>query len=197
MSAETIRVVLIHDPYHIPDNWEMLLTELCGGVHPSLLPSDKASPDVLRTLNPHRIVAVTPIAPEIYTELMESIPILAAEPALESFMQAFGGGCEAVEAVNDHYLMHDGVGLWTGFTEPIEVQGYPATAPDQSELPVKLVVTAWNDERVAMALSHRMLPLVALNFHPNDIGENLGGELVIAFLEGKYLGDNPTGPPEV
>ena len=197
MSVESIRVVLIHDPYHIPDNWEMLLTELCGDVRPSLLASDKANAELLRTMNPHRIVAVTPIAPEIFTDLMESIPILAAESALESFMQAFGGCCETVSAEEDHYLMHDGVGLWTGFAEPIEVEGYPSTAPDQSELPPKLVVTAWNDERVALALSHRMLPMVALNFHPDDLGEKLGRELLMAFLEGIYLADTPTGPPEV
>ncbi len=197
MSGESIRVVLIHDPYHIPDNWEMRLTELCNGVRPSLLAADKVDSELLRTMNPHRIVVVAPINPQIFTDLMESIPILAGPLALESFMQAFGGQCTPVLPEEDHYLMHDGVGLWTGFTEPIEVEGYPESGPDQSDLPAKLVVTAWNDERVALAMSHRLLPLVALNFHPDSLGEKLGSELLMAFLEGIYLADTPMGPPEV
>ncbi len=197
MSVEGVRVVLVHDPYHIPDNWVNLLTELCGGVSPSLLSSGKADAELLRTMNPHRIVVVTPVAPEIYIDLMESIPILAAESALESFMQAFGGRCTAIAPEEENYLMHDGVGLWTGFSDPLEVAGYPSTAPDQSELPPVLVVTAWNDERVALALSHRQLPMVAWNLHPNDLGEKPGRELMLAFLEGIYLTDTPSGPPEV
>ena len=123
--------------------------------------------------------------------------MLAAAGALESFVTAFGGRMVSVKAEPDHYMMHDGVGVWTGFSEPMEVEGYPVAALDQSELPPELVVSAWNDEKVALALRHRLMPLVALSIHPNDLGEMHGRNMMYAFLEGRYLTGAPSGPPEI
>jgi anthranilate/para-aminobenzoate synthase component II len=197
MSVKGIRVVLVHDAGQRPEGWISLLTGLCDGTEPILLAAADADEGTLRDLNPHRIVAVAPMDIAIYPVLMESIPILAGVEAMESFVKAFGGCMIPVSAEPDHYLMHDGVGVWTGFTEPLEVQGYPSFALDQNELPPELVVTAWNDERVALALSHRLLPLVALNFHPDDLDEQHGRNLLYAFLEGRYLTGAPMGPPEI
>ncbi len=197
MSVKGIRLVLVHEAGRRPEDWISLLTELCDGMEPTLVAAEDADEKTLRGLDPHRVVAVAPLEPEIYPALMESIPILAGVAALDSFMTAFGGRIQAVSAEPDHYLMHDGVGVWTGFSEPLEVVGYPAFAPDQEELPPELVVTAWNDERVALALSHRLMPLVALNFHPDALGEKHGRNLLYAFLEGRYLTGAPMGPPEI
>jgi len=197
MSVNSIRVVLVHEAGQRPDDWGTLLTELCDGIEPMLLVADDADEETLRGLDPHRIVALAPLDPAVYPAIMETVPVLAGTAALESFVQAFGGRVIPVSPEPDHYLMHDGVGVWTGFTEPIEVQGYPSFALDQSELPPELVVTAWNDEGVALALSHRVMPLVALNIHPNDLGEKHGRNLMYAFLEGRYLTETPMGPPEV
>lgn len=197
MSVKGIRVVLVHEKDQRPEDWILLLTELCDGVEPILVEATDASAETLLGLEPHRIVAVAPLDPAIYLALMEIIPILAGTAAMESFVAAFGGRCVPVTAESDHYLMHDGVGVWTGFTEPLEVEGYPSSALEQSELPPELVVTAWNDEKVALALSHRMMPMVALNIHPNDLGEYHGRNLMYAFLEGRYLTGAPVGPPEI
>ena len=197
MSVKDIQVVLVHEAGHHPEDWISLLAGLCDGTDPILLVAGDADEETLRGLNPHRIVTVAPLDPAVFPALMESIPILAGAMALESFVKAFGGRIAPVSAETDHYLMHDGVGVWTGFTEPLEVQGYPSFALDQTELPPELVVTAWNDERVALALSHRLMPLVALNFHPNDLDEKHGRNLLYAFLEGRYLTGAPVGPPEI
>ncbi len=197
MSVESIRVVLVHDPEHEPTAWVSLLTDLCSGAKPFLVSAKDASAEVLLERRPHRVVAVAPLATDVFGKLMESIPLLAGVQALESFVEAFGGCCLSVSVHSENYLMHDGVGLWTGFGEPIEVAEYPSVAADQSQLPAELVVTAWNDERVALALSHRMLPMVALNFHPWNLGDQAGRELLLAFLEGKYLTGAPSGPPEI
>ncbi len=197
MSIDSIRVVLVHEAGQRPEDWIALLSGLRDGVEPILLVADAADEVTLRGLNPHRIIAVAPLAPDVYLALMESIPILAGAQALDSFAKAFGGCTIPVSAAEDHYLMHDGVGVWTGFTEPLEVEGYPAIALDQAELPPELVVSAWNDEKVALALRHRVLPLVALSIHPDDLGEKHSRNLLYAFLEGRYLSGAPTGPPEV
>ncbi len=197
MSVKGIRVVLVHEAGQRPDDWISLLAGLCDGVEPMLLAAKDAGEELLRGLNPHRIVAVAPLDPALYPLLMETIPVLTGPAALESFVKAFGGRCVPVSAEPDHYMMHDGVGVWTGFTEPLEVEGYPSIAIDQTELPPELVVTAWNDEKVALALSHRLMPLVALNIHPNDLGEEYSRNLMYAFLEGRYLTGAPVGPPEI
>ena len=197
MSIEGIKVVLVHQAETELNGWDDLLTELCDGVPPVLVSSSEIHKDLLNELSPHRIIVLAPMDSEIYSIFMQSIPVLAAGSSLESFMAAFGGRCVSTSTKNENYLMHDGVGLWTGFTDPLKVFGYPCTAPDQSDLPAELVVTAWNDEGVALALRHRQLPTVAWNIHPADLGEELGRELLLAFLEGTYLTGTPTGPPEV
>jgi len=197
MSVKGIRVVLVHEEGHRPEDWIELLAGLCDGVEPMLVSADTADEATLRSLDPHRVVALAPLDPAIYPALMETIPILAGSGALQSFVEAFGGTIIPVTAAPDHYLMHDGVGVWTGFTEPLEVEGYPSFSLDQSELPPELVVTAWNDEKVALAVSHRLMPLVGLSIHPNDIGEKHSRNLLYAFLEGRYLTGAPMGPPEI
>ncbi len=103
-----------------------------------LLAAGEADEETLRAFTPHRIVAVAPLDSAIYPALMESIPILAGASALESFVKAFGGNIIPVSAEPDHFLMHHGVGVWTGFTEPLEVQGYPSFALDQGKLPPEI-----------------------------------------------------------
>jgi anthranilate synthase component II len=197
MSVEGVRVVLLHDPDQDSAEWISLLTEMCAGAKPELVSAADLDATALLASGPHRIVVLAPLDSAAYSVLMESIPLLVAAPALQSLVEALGGKCVGVPSRPENFLMHDGVGLWTGFGEPLTVAGYPAIAPDQSILPAELVVTAWNDERVALALRHRQLPLVVWNLHPNDLQENSGKELLIAFLEGKYLTGAPEGPPEI
>jgi len=40
-------------------------------------------------------------------------------------------------------------------------------------------------------------PVVGWNFHPLDLPEGVGREMVLTFLEGKYLIDGPEGRPEI
>lgn len=200
MSIEGVRVVLVHEADQAPEDWINILIELCSGTEPQLLSCDQADTAALKKLNPHRIVTVADLSGNVIRDIIDSTPVLAAGAALPSLMQAFGGDCEEIylnRRPKENYLMHDAVGLWTGFTEPYEVKGYPTHAPDQSTLPPDLVVTAWNDETVALAVRHRTRPLVGWNFHPNDLEGQVGRELLLAFLEGKYLMDTPTGPPEI
>ncbi len=197
MLIEGIRVVLVCDQNNYAEEWVSLLTNICSGTAPVVVAGSGATAESLRKLQPHRIIALDSLESGVYHGLMEEIPILAGPAAMESFVKAFDGHCIAVIAEDDNYLMHDAVGLWTGFTEPLEVSGYPTTALDKSSLPKHLVVTAWNDEMVPLALSHRTMPLVALNLNPFDLEDKYSRDLVLAFLEGTYLTGVPVGPPEI
>ncbi len=197
MSIEGIRVVLVHEAGHKPVRWVELLGELCAGVPPQLLADDTVDAETLLKMEPHRIIFNCPVASEIYQHLLEQIPMMATQEALPSYMESFGGQCIAAKSHDENYLMHDAVGVWTGYTEPLEVSGYPTLVPDQNDLPAELVVTAWNDERVALAMTHRLLPVVGINFHPDDLEGYLGKGIVLAFLEGTYLTGAPMGPPEI
>ncbi len=197
MLVEGVRVVLVCDQGPSFEPWVSLLTHLCNGSKPVVVSPSDATVDFLKKLNPHRVISLVPLIADFYLNLMEEVPILAGPEALVSFVGAFEGECSVVLPKSENYLMHDGVGLWTGFTQPLEVTGYPTKALVQSSIPNSLVVTAWNDEMVALAIRHRTLPLVALNFNPYELEEKFSVDLLLAFLEGTYLTGVPIGPPEI
>jgi anthranilate/para-aminobenzoate synthase component II len=197
MLVEGVRVVLVCDRNNQPEAWVSLLTDVCNGQVPVLVSPDEATAENLRKYQSHRIIALEPLEAAVYLELLEEIPILAGPLAMASFVAAYGGQCLAVGAEDENYLMHDAVGLWTGFTEPLEVTGYPSLAMDKSCLPKDLVVTAWNDEMVALGIGHRTMPQVALNFNPFELEDKYCKDLILAFLEGTYLTGVPVGPPEI
>ncbi|PID78866.1 hypothetical protein CSB20_13025 [bacterium DOLZORAL124_64_63] len=160
----------------------------------------EASAETILENDPHRVLLLAPVDPEIIPQLLEKAPILVDGAGLGSLLAAYGGQCPVVSTTapsEEHYLMHDNVGLWTGFMEPLEVASYPATSPDKNALPSQLMVTAWNDDGLVLAVRDRVLPVVGWNFHPLDLPAGVGREMLLAFLEGHYLGSLPSGPPEV
>lgn len=200
MSVEGVRVTMVHLADEWPVDWIHLLRVQCGGAEPLMVSADKATVEAILENDPHRILLLAPVDPELIPTLLEKAPLLVDGAGMCSLFAAYGGECPAIpedRRPEENYLMHDGAGLWTGFMEPLEIEGYPHHAPDKEALPGRLMVTAWNDEGVVLAVRDRELPVVAWNFHPLDLPAGVGREMVLTFLEGKYLIDRPEGPPEI
>ena len=64
---------------------------------------------------------------------------------------------------------HNGQGLFAGLPSPLAGCRYHSLAVDEATLPESLEVTARAADGTPMAIEHRTLPVVGLQFHPESI----------------------------
>lgn len=118
---------------------------------------------------------------ELYTEL----PILGVCLGHQTIAEALGGrvvrGREPVHG-RSFPIRHDGRGVFAGLPNPIVASRYHSLVVEEASLPACLEVSARTDDGTVMALRHRDLPVVGLQFHPESILTDLGYPLLAAFL---------------
>jgi anthranilate synthase component 2 len=79
-------------------------------------------------------------------------------------------------------IHHDGTGIFDGLTRPFEAGRYHSLVVDEATLPEELEVSARTEDGLVMALQHRTLPRVGVQFHPESILTPEGPRLVANFL---------------
>jgi para-aminobenzoate synthetase len=79
-------------------------------------------------------------------------------------------------------IRHNGDALFAGVPQGFAAVRYHSLCL-RSPLPAPLLATAWGDDGVVMALRHRRLPRWGVQFHPESIGTEHGGQLIANFLE--------------
>lgn len=98
-------------------------------------------------------------------------------------------------------IRHDDRGVFAGLPNPLAVCRYHSLVVDESSLPQELEVTARTDDvtgetpaprlPLVMALRHRELPVVGVQFHPEAVLTEGGYDLLRNFL---MLAEIPVGP---
>ena len=78
---------------------------------------------------------------------------------------------------------HNECGIFEGLPNPLLVGRYHSLVVKESSLPAELAVTACTPDGVVMAIAHRTLPIVGLQFHPESILTDCGYEILAGFLE--------------
>lgn len=84
-------------------------------------------------------------------------------------------------------IEHDGSALFEGIPSPFEVGRYHSLALDESALPAEIVVTARTETGTVMAVAHRHLPILGVQFHPESVLTQHGYRLLANWLA--ELGD--------
>ena len=146
-----------------------------------------------RALRPDAIVlSPGPCAPqqagcslEIVRELHAELPILGVCLGHQTIAEALGGRVvRASEPVHGRAsaVFHDAQGLFAGLPNPITACRYHSLVVEEATLPEELEATARTADGVVMALRHKRLPLVGLQFHPESILTDFGFELLANFL---------------
>lgn len=79
-------------------------------------------------------------------------------------------------------IAHDERGLFEGLPNPLAVGRYHSLAVREATLPPALEVCARSDDGEVMAVRHRRLPIVGLQFHPESVLTPLGPHLLARFL---------------
>jgi anthranilate synthase/aminodeoxychorismate synthase-like glutamine amidotransferase len=147
----------------------------------------------VRSLMPDALVlSPGPCAPEqagCSLELVrtwhERLPILGVCLGHQAIAAALGGRVvRARECVHGRAsdVFHDGVGVFAGLPNPLRACRYHSLVVEEASLPECLRVSARTADGVVMALAHRALPVVGLQFHPESILTNFGYPLLAGFL---------------
>ena len=182
--------VLVVDNY---DSFTYNLVQYLGelGAEPGAVRNDEAAVDDLLQQDYHRVVVspgpCTPNEAGMSVEVMRRFPE-AGVPALgvclghQSLVQAFGG--RVVRHLPVHgkatEIEHEGSGLFAGLPSPLTVGRYHSLVAEPS-LPDSLTVTA-RGGGVVMAVRHRELPALGVQFHPESVLTPDGKRMLENFL---------------
>jgi len=77
---------------------------------------------------------------------------------------------------------HDGSSLFDGIRSPFDAGRYHSLAIDESTLPDELRATARAEHGTIMAVAHRELPIVGVQFHPESVLTESGHRLLANWL---------------
>ncbi len=91
-------------------------------------------------------------------------------------------------------IFHGGESVFAGLPNPFVAGRYHSLIVDRTTLPACLQVTAWTADAMIMALAHRTLSVVGLQFHPESILTDAGYDLLAAFLRTAGIGKGTPVP---
>ncbi len=186
-------MILLIDNY---DSFTYNLAHLFGalGAEVTVLRNDEIDADGAERLAPsHLVVSPGPGRPadagvsvDVVRRLGASTPTLGVCLGHQAIVEAFGG-----EVGYARELLHGkaspvrpgGTGLFTGLPEPFDAGRYHSLAA--TRLPDELEPTAYADDGEVMAVRHRSLPVVGVQFHPESVLTPDGPALARNFLEGR------------
>ena len=123
---------------------------------------------------------------EIIRRLGPTTPTLGVCLGHQAIVEVFGGEVGyARELLHGKAspVRHDGTGLFAGLPQPFDAGRYHSLAA--TRLPDVLEPTAYADDGEVMAVRHRELPIVGVQFHPESVLTPDGQALARNFLEGR------------
>jgi anthranilate synthase/aminodeoxychorismate synthase-like glutamine amidotransferase len=186
-----MRVLVIDNYDSFTYNLVQYLGELGGEIE--VVRNDKATVAELLERRPDRLVIspgpCTPAEAGISIEASRAFPeagvaTLGVCLGHQAMVEAFGGRTVRGEPIHgkDAEISHDGTGVFANLPNPLRAGRYHSLVADP-ELPDELERTA-HFEEVVMAVRHRELPAVGVQFHPESVLTPCGKQLLDNFLSG-------------
>lgn len=185
-------IVLIDNYDSFTYNVVQYLAEL--GAELSVYRNDELSVRAVLDLSPTAIVlSPGPGRPEqagMINELVKSaagtIPVLGICLGHQSIAQVFGGTIGYAPTLmhgKTSEIHHDGSALFESIPDPFIATRYHSLVVERESLPGEFIVSAWTDDDVIMAIRHRTLPLLGVQFHPESIMTPDGKTILKNFLD--------------
>jgi len=122
---------------------------------------------------------------EVVQELSAELPMLGVCLGHQAIAAALGGAVvRADEPMHGRTseIYHDGQDIFHGLPNPLVACRYHSLVVEEDSLPRCLEVSARTADGTVMAVRHRRLPLVGVQFHPESILTDAGYPLLAGFL---------------
>jgi anthranilate synthase/aminodeoxychorismate synthase-like glutamine amidotransferase len=186
-------VILLVDNYDsFTYNLAHLFQEL--GAEVTVLRNDAVDADEAERLAPsHLVISPGPGRPvdagtsvDIVQRLGPRVPTLGVCLGHQAIVEAFGGEVGQAQRLlhgKASSVSHDGTGIFEGLPDPLVGGRYHSLAA--TSVPDELEVCARSDDGEVMAVRHRELPVVGIQFHPESVLTPDGPALGRNFLEGR------------
>ncbi|HWK27456.1 MAG TPA: aminodeoxychorismate/anthranilate synthase component II [Solirubrobacter sp.] len=184
-----MRVLMVDNYDSFTYNLVQYLGEL--GADLDVVRNDAATVDELLGRDYERVVVspgpCTPNEAGISVDVMRRFPEAGVKTlgvclGHQSLGQAFGGQVIRHRPVHGKTteISHDGEGIFAGLPDPLPVARYHSLVVHE-DLPAELVATA-RGGGVLMAMRHRTLPAIGVQFHPESVLTPDGKRLLKNFL---------------
>ena len=125
------------------------------------------------------------ISVELIQKFKDKLPILGVCLGHQCLGAAFGARIISAENIMHGKLskvFHDGSGLFSGLNNPFQATRYHSLIIQKESLSKNFQVNAWTDNKTIMAIQHKELPLLGVQFHPESIATDKGIEMLKNFL---------------
>jgi len=142
----------------------------------------------------HVVISPGPCTPERAGISLEAVryfagrrPLLGVCLGHQCIAQALGGRVIRADRVMHGKISsvtHRGQALFAGIPNPLRVTRYHSLVVEEGSLPASLAISARSDDGVIMALAHRSLRIVGVQFHPEAVLTEHGHRLLQNFLDG-------------
>ena len=186
-------MILLIDNY---DSFTYNLAHLFGalGIDVQVFRNDEIDPDEAERLAPAQLV-VSPgpgrpadagVSIAVIERLAPTTPTLGVCLGHQAIVEVYGGEVGYARELlhgKASRVRHDGSGLFEGLPEPFDAGRYHSLAA--TRLPDELEPTAYADDGEVMAVRHRELPIVGVQFHPESVLTPDGPALGRNVLEGR------------
>lgn len=140
----------------------------------------------------HLVISPGPCTPNEAGISLEAIryfagrlPILGVCLGHQAIGQVFGGKVVRAKTLMHgkvSLLTHDGSGMFTGIEQETPVTRYHSLVVERESFPDALTMTAEAEGEI-MALRHKELPIIGVQFHPEAILTRDGKQMLKNFLE--------------
>jgi anthranilate synthase component 2 len=139
------------------------------------------------------VISPGPCAPQqagitcaVIQSLSETTPILGICLGMQAMGEVFGG--RVVRAPQPMHgkvspVLHKGRSVFRGLNAPLKATRYHSLIVERATLPADLRVTAESEDGIIMGLEHHQRPLHGVQFHPESIASEQGGQMFKNFLD--------------
>jgi anthranilate synthase component 2 len=156
--------------------------------------NDKITALEVLKLKPEKIVIspgpATPDDAGITLELIKKsaemkIPLLGVCLGHQALAQAFGG--KVIRDKIPHHgkiseIIHQEKGVFKKIQSPFNATRYHSLIVEKLTLPSVFDITAETKDGIIMGISHKILPLHGVQFHPESIATEFGHDMISNFL---------------